>query len=213
VKDNQKTIVFDLDGTLVDSLTDIVLAFRRSFAVYGLAVPPADEVKMEIGKPLEEMYRVFAPAHVEVLTKEYRRYYPEHFTDHSSLYPGVETLLRELRERGYLIAVATTKMTQMARLLAEAVGLDKLVDHVQGTDNIPHKPAPDVVYRAIAGAGGEGLWMVGDTTLDILAGKAAGLKTYAVSWGTHDETLLASAQPDILAPDLRHLLEELPRLR
>ncbi|CAN5484351.1 HAD family hydrolase [soil metagenome] len=206
------TIVFDLDGTLVDSLEDIFLSFQHSFTVYSLPVPEARAIKDEICKPLEDMFAVFAPAHVEALSRAYRSHYPEHFTDHSSLYPGVRELLKELRRRGYRSAVATTKRSDMARLLAAAVGLDKLVDHLQGTDDIPHKPAPDVVYQAVAGAGGEGLWMVGDTVMDILAGKAAGLRTYAVTWGTHDEVLLKSARPDILAPDLGRLLESLPPL-
>jgi phosphoglycolate phosphatase len=203
-----KTIVFDLDGTLVDSLADIIHSFRRGFEVYGLPVPTEDEVRPEIGKPLEMMYEVFAPSHVRELCLAYRSYYPEHW-DHSSLYPGVRELLLELRRRGYRSAVATTKMTAMAKGLAGAVGLSELVDYIQGTDGFPPKPAPDVVFKAIAGAGGEGLWMVGDTTLDVLAGKAAGLKTYAVSWGTHGKEALASARPDILAPDLSLLLEEL----
>ena len=158
------------------------------------------------------MYAQFAPAHVGVLCAHYREHYPRHFLDHSRPFPGVVETLRALRERGYLLAVATTKRTDMARRFVDAVGLGALLHHVQGTDGFAHKPAPDVVLRALAALGTGGLWMVGDTTLDIHAGQAAGLRTYALTWGTHPEAVLRTAQPDELQPDLQRLLALLPAL-
>ncbi|MBS3966786.1 MAG: HAD-IA family hydrolase [Truepera sp.] len=203
-----KTIVFDLDGTLVDSLPDISNSFRYGFAKLGLPVPDATAVRAEIGKPLEEMYASFAPAEqVAALCACYREHYPQHFTDQTRPYPGVLELLAQLRQAGFKTAVATTKQSFMATRLLTALGLVALIDHIQGTDGFPHKPAPDVILRALAAVGGDGLWMVGDTVSDIAAGKAAGLKTYAVSWGTHDAATLASAHPDVLATTLTPLLE------
>ncbi|CAN5906048.1 HAD family hydrolase [soil metagenome] len=201
------TVVFDLDGTLVDSLTDIVLSFQYAFGQLGLEVPDEASVRAEVGKPLDEMYLLFAPqADVTMLVDLYREHYPLHFTDHSALFPGVADLLTDLRSRGLKLAVATTKRSDMAKSLADAVGLSPLVDHVQGTDDFPHKPKPDVILHALRGVGGTGGWMVGDTRTDIQAGKAAGLKTYAVTWGTHDREQLAAAEPDALEPDLNKLL-------
>ncbi len=73
-------------------------------------------------------------------------------------------------------------------------------------------PAPDVIQHALAALGSRGLWMVGDTTHDILAGKAAGLRTYGVTWGNHGHDELATAKPDELRSDLSHLLGHLPPL-
>lgn len=204
------TVVFDLDGTLVDSLPDIIASFQHSFTVYHLPVPGEQAVRAEIGKPLEEMFATFAPAHVHELSREYRRHYPEHFTDRSAPYPGVLELLTTLRDRGYLLTVATTKRSDMALRFTRALGLMAYLDVIQGTDDVPHKPAPDVIYKALSAVAGEGLWMVGDTTHDIGAGKAAGLKTYAVTWGTQDAEQLAAAEPDEVQPDLQKLLEHLP---
>ncbi len=205
-----KAIVFDLDGTLVDSLPDIVASFKHSFAAMNLPVPSSKEVQSEIGKPLEEMYSRFAPSSkVMALCNEYRRHYPQHFTDSSSPFPGVLSLLKTLRQRGYKTAVATTKRSEMAQKFVRALGLDVFLDHVQGTDDFPHKPAPDVILRALEALDSEGLWMVGDTIADIKAGQAAGLKTYAVTWGTHDAKELETAKPDALRPNLDALLNQL----
>ncbi len=207
-----KTIVFDLDGTLVDSLPDIIASFQYAFASLGLPTPEDAAVRALIGQPLEAMYESFAPAHVPQLCVVYREHYARNFVNRSRPFPGVVELLRTLRERGYTLAIATTKRTDMARRFVEALGLMPAVDYVQGTDGFPHKPAPDVIHRALGALGTQGLWMVGDTTADILAGRAAGLRTYGVTWGNHDAGLLATATPDELQPDLRRLMEHLPPL-
>lgn len=201
-----RAIVFDLDGTLVDSLPDIVGSFRDAFDELGLDAPPPAAVRERVGLPLEAMYAAFAPAeHVAALADAYRRIYPQRFTRTSRPFPGVPEVLAELRAAGFALAVATTKRTDMARRFVAAMGLDGALDHVQGTDGFPHKPAPDVVLRALAALDAEGTWMVGDTTHDVGAGKAAGLRTFAVTWGTHDADTLAAAAPDRLEPNLATL--------
>lgn len=203
----RKAIVFDLDGTLVDSLPDIIASFQRSFGAIGASPPPKGAVRALVGHRLEDMYARFVEADlVPVLAAEYRRRYPRHFTDRSRPFPGVLELLGELRRRGYLLAVATTKRSDMADRFVRALGLNAHLDVVQGTDEFPSKPAPDVIYRALEAVGGTGEWMVGDTVHDIEAGRAAGLKTFAVTWGTHGADRLAAAEPDVLADDVSELL-------
>jgi phosphoglycolate phosphatase len=202
-----RAIVFDLDGTLVDSLPDIIGAFRDAFVEHGLAAPSEAEVRDHVGLPLETMYAAFAPAeHVAALSASYRRIYPLRFTRHSRPYPGVPEALATLRERGFRLAVATTKRSEMAARLVAALGMTDALDVVQGTDGFPHKPAPDVVHRALAALDADGVWMVGDTVHDIEAGRAAGLATYAVTWGTHDAERLRAARPDRLEASLEPLL-------
>ena len=206
-----RAIVFDLDGTLVDSLTDIVNSFLSAFESLGLPVPPADEVREEMGKPLFDMYSRFAPAsRIDALIRTYREHYPQHFLDNSKPFPGVLELLTRLRARGYRLGVATTKRSSSALAFASALGIDAYLDHIQGTDDFPHKPAPDVIFRALDALGAEGVWMVGDSSTDIEAGRAAGLKTYAVTWGTHDAERLGRAEPDVLEPNLEALLRLVP---
>ena len=203
-----KGIIFDLDGTLVDSLPDILNSFCYAFEAVGLPIPEKDVVREQLGKPLWDMYCEFAPIEtVSELVAAYRVHYPRHFLDHSRLFPGVESVLSQLRNLDFSLAVATTKRTSSAREFTNALGLDAYFDHVQGTDDFPHKPCPDVIFRALKELGKPGLWMVGDSSTDIEAGKAAELSTYAVTWGAHDAKRLRRANPDALEPNLDRLLE------
>ena len=203
-------VVFDLDGTLVNSLPDIIASFKYVLRKAGLAPPSENDMADLIGLPLAEMFRRAAPgASASSLSEAYRRHYRAHMTDNSRTYPGVPEALGELRERGLYLIVASTKRSHTARSLASAVGLLPLLDHIQGTDFIPAKPAPDVIYAALNHIGGKGICMVGDTTHDVLAGKAAGLCTYAVGWGAHPPETLRSSRPDFIGPDLKYLLKVL----
>jgi HAD superfamily hydrolase (TIGR01549 family) len=202
------TVIFDLDGTLVDSQQDIVNSFLHAFSELGLPAPSREAVVASIGRPLEAMYAEFAPAELApALSDVYRRHYPQHFTDTTAPYEGVPALLTHLAERGYARVVATTKRTAMATALVEAVGLAPFLDHVQGTDDLPAKPAPAVLQRAVSVVSGAGVLMVGDSVVDIKAGAAAGLPTYGVTWGSGTRAALEAAGADLVRPDLNGIWE------
>tara|TARA_Y100001960_G_C14551853_1_gene766169 strand:+ start:203 stop:826 length:624 start_codon:yes stop_codon:yes gene_type:complete len=203
-----KGIVFDLDGTLVDSLPDILNSFCHAFEVVGLPVPDKDEVNGQLGKTLWDMYCHFAPSEtISELVAVYRDYYPRHFLDNSRIFPGVKDVLTQLRNLGFSLAIATTKRTISAIEFTNALGLDSYFDHIQGTDDFACKPSPEVIHRALGALGKTGLWMVGDSSTDIEAGKAARLSTYAVTWGAHDVKRLRKSNPDALESSLDRLIE------
>lgn len=203
-------IVFDLDGTLIDSTADISRCFCYSLERLGLSTPPVEEVSMLIGQPLRAMFAQFAPEHLlDDLVAAYRAHYPSVWADQTRPFTGVLEVLSELRGRGYALAVATSKGTQAARALAKDLDLDRYLDYIQGTDDIPAKPAPDVIFCALEALKSKGLWMVGDTLADMRAGAAAGLNTYGVTWGAQDAATLTPAATTV-RPDLKALLAYLP---
>lgn len=206
----RRAICFDLDGTLVDSLPDIIGSIAAAMVEHGLPDPGDAPVRALVGLPLEDMFATLSPGgDVAALSASYRRIYPTRFTQRSAPFVDTVEVLEALRAKGYLLAVTTTKRSEMARALVTALGLADHLDHVQGTDGFPAKPAPDVIQRALTALDADGVWMVGDTTHDVRAGQAAGLLTYAVCRpeATHDRETLAAAAPDHLEESLLPLLD------
>lgn len=140
----------------------------------------------------------------------YRAHYAEHFNDHTTLYPGIEDMLSELKEAGAKLALVTTKHQSQADFTARECGLLAWLDHVHGwREDRRHKPDPEPVRLALAalgGAPGQAL-MVGDSELDIGAGRAAGVATCAVNWGFRPAWLLKEYRPDFLVGSARDIVD------
>jgi phosphoglycolate phosphatase len=216
-------VIFDLDGTLVDSVKDIRAALVHALAEVAPADPELDERALGaagLGLPLEEFFALarppWHPASDEAARRRfidaYRAYYHAHLLDRTRPFDGVvETLaaLEPLRaQRGLRTAVATTKRTDTARRVIAGLGLERWFDAVLGTDGMAHKPAPDVLYAAARAVGREpatGL-MVGDTGRDLQAGRAAGMKTCGVAWGVTGADGLRPLEPDWLIARFAELL-------
>lgn len=201
--------LFDVDGTLVDSAPDICGAVSAV-----LETTPAGKCEMAflrgyIGRHLYDLFEDVLPGCDEAtkadLLARYRTIYLARQHSSTCVYPGVPEALAQLNGRK---STATTKSSQTVRSVLEQFGLVSYFDHVQGTDGFPAKPAPDVILRSIQalGADTKDVLMVGDSPADMAAGKAAGVRTCAVTWGygKHDE--MARFQPDFWIDDLSQLL-------
>lgn len=204
-------MVFDLDGTLVDSSEDIHDALRVALAEVddGRHDPRGDEAAIEAGchgLPLEVFFARARPggsaAGLAAFVAAYRRHYHAHLLDRTRPFPGVLEGLRELRARpGLHLAVATTKLTSTAERVVAGLGLAAYFDLVLGSDGIPCKPDPAVIHAVCRGlrlSSPRGV-MVGDTEHDIHAGRAAGLRTCAVGWSELPRERLLHAAPDHVA--------------
>jgi len=183
------TILCDLDGTLIDSQRDIALAFQYALrcTVEG-ALPDETAIAQHIGKPLEHMARelgyALSPAQLTLFLDTYRSRYAAFCAHHTRPYPGVTTTLQALSSLTF--GVVTTKAQEQAEIVLRQLQLSAFFRHVQGwVPGLQLKPAPDTVVAALTAlrCAPQQALMVGDTAADILAGKAAGLKTCAVTYG------------------------------
>jgi len=202
-------VVFDLDGTLVDSREDIARAVNQGIVCVGGRKRPHEDIIPHIGRPLVEILAELLPHDLRDVAGKaaeiYREYFFDHCADNSRLYPGVAGCLEDLK--GLSRAVATTKMTFMAVKVVEEMGIARHFDLVQGSDGIPHKPDPEVLLRVLERLGKKARrsWIVGDTVYDIQAGKAAGMRTCAVTYGIGPVRDLKRAGPDLLLDTLADL--------
>jgi phosphoglycolate phosphatase len=242
------TFLFDLDGTLVDSLRDLQQAVNHTLGSYGRREVALDTVRTYVGDGVRALLGRALLGEEVVLPREidarrcvvertleraaalthptldeavatFGRFYADHLVDHTRCYPGVEEALEALVARGARLAVVSNKPERYTRQILDALGLARLFTAVVGGDTaggIKPDPAPLThALAAIRAASGnhacaaDRTLMVGDSTNDILAGRAAGCGTGVVTYGFGTREDLAAQRPDFMLEDLRELLEHL----
>jgi phosphoglycolate phosphatase len=207
-----KAVVFDLDGTLIDSEEAICAAASLAFADVGHDVDEA-AVADHLGAPLDELFDHFAPGERAAT----RQHFIDRYIAHHDLHPrrdppplpGVVQGLKGLAARGLPLAVATTKPTYRAVQQLKSCGLDAAFAHIQGTDPpMRPKPAKDVVVAACAGLGVDpvDVVMVGDTSRDVGAARAAGSRAVVVAYGVHRLQVAQTLGADVVVWSLAQLV-------
>jgi phosphoglycolate phosphatase len=182
-------VVFDLDGTLVDTRDDLVAAVNHVRRRFGLAeLPPPTVVGFvgEGGRVLIERSFAATGADVDAAFDEFRRHYSLHLLDRSLPYPGVPEMLEGARSRGATLSVLTNKPEAMSRaILAGLRLLDRFIAVIGGDSLAVRKPDPAGVLRLAAAAGValDRLLLVGDSPIDFRTARAAGVGFCGVSWG------------------------------
>ena len=200
-----RLVIFDVDGTLVDSQAEIVAAMRLAFAAEGLAMPPRAQVLSIVGLSLAEAFARLVPdtdaAQQHRLVEAYKNAFVSLRHDNKEmgpLFPGAMAALKVLQGQDHtLLAVATGKSRRGLDKVLDRHGLTGVFHSEQVADLHPSKPHPAMVLTAIAetGVSAERAVMLGDTTYDMDMARAAGIKTIGVSWGYHPAEAL---KPDIL---------------
>lgn len=197
-----RLIVFDCDGTLVDSQATIVACAQAAFLAEGLAVPTAEAVRRIVGLSLvEAVLELMAepdPAAAPRLAEHYKAAFHEYRARpefHEPLFPGARELLDALLARDLLLGVATGKAMRGLRSVLEHHGLEGHFVTLQTADLHPSKPHPAMLRAAMAETGMDAAatMLIGDTTYDILMARAAGALPVGVSWGNHPAAELAAA--------------------
>src|SRR5512139_3657317 len=182
-----RAVLFDLDGTLIDSIPLIVASMRHAFDGHPHPPSVAEWVAL-VGTPLDTMIRRWAVDEADVarLKERYKEHQWAHHDAMVRAFPGVPGMLERLGGRGVRMAVVTSKLERSARRSLEFVGLLRHFELVVGLEaTLRHKPDPEPVLHAVRhlGAAAPGAAFVGDSPHDVEAGNAAGVATVATLWG------------------------------
>ncbi len=208
-------ILFDLDGTLADTLEDIVMILCRVLRQKGLGCPE-EKVRSLIreGKNLPQLYRAILPPELEEMVDEciadYIPQYERNFPGNASLYEGIPVVLETLHGRGITMALATSKRRKVASMALEHFGIERYFGYVGGFEDVQrHKPHPDLLFRVMEKLGWnpDRTLMVGDTVADVNAGKAAGVRTCAALYGFSLPGVLESLGSDHIIREPLELLK------
>jgi pyrophosphatase PpaX len=204
-------LLFDLDGTLIDSIELIMRSMRHAFDGYAAISPTDAEWRALIGRPLVDSFREFVAeeSDVERLIARYRDYQLEHHDRLVRPYDGIVAAIQGFAAEGHPMALVTSKADWLAVRALVHVGLDAAISVVVGCDSCTrHKPHPEPVERALAllRSAPEDAIFVGDSPHDVESGRAAGVRTIGVTWGAASQDELARAGADLVI----HEVEQLP---
>jgi phosphoglycolate phosphatase len=210
-----RIVVFDLDGTLVDTAPDLINALNFVLDREGLPAVPLHSARNMIGagarklieRGLELEGRTMSFAEVTRLTGDFIDYYAAHIADASRPFEGLESALDDLGARGYRFAVCTNKLEWLSKLLLDRLGLSARFSAICGADTFGvSKPDPAILQQTVARAGGQlsSAIMVGDAGPDIGVARRAGIPVIGVEFG-YSEVPIADLKPDRLINHMREL--------
>lgn len=190
-------LIFDLDGTLLNTLFDLKNAVNYSLKMFGFPQKTLEEVRKSVGNGLKMLVKRSLPESAseetaDAVLGELKSYYSTHCYDETVPYDGITDLLKQLKSDGHSLAIVSNKANAMVQTL-NRVFFDGLTDFALGESNqFTRKPAPDMVFAAMKVLGKDAIY-IGDSEVDILTAKNAGLPCYAVSWGFRSEEELRAA--------------------
>ncbi len=205
-------IVFDFDGTLIDSRHDIAGAQLWVLQQLGVTQYKPEDLFPYIGKPLQTTFTHLLPSgmhnRIDEAVMLYRDYYPPRALLTTTLFPGVRETLEELLARGVRMAVASTKKESNILKVAEHFKISRYFVQLQGSDDLRFKPDPSIVNKIIADQRWDraGTIMVGDTDNDIEAGRRAGIATCGATYGSLTEEQLLAYSPDFVVRSFPEIL-------
>lgn len=207
-------VIFDLDGTLVDSKADIVSCFNSTLKSFGIKAMSEEAIARHVGTGVRPLLSTIAkntpPISIDDLIREFELLYDVHLIDQTQLYQGLGDVIEQCTAQ---ITILTNKMQRFADKIVDQLQLSHLFVGVYGREAFSkNKPDPLPVleicrlHQTVASK----TIIIGDTEVDILAGKAAGVRTCAALYGYGDPVILRASKPDmtiVKASDLREILK------
>jgi len=207
----KKLILYDLDGTLVDTRRDIVNSVRYALKTLNGPELTDDEIKDCVGSGLHALIRKVFRTEDEKLAdkgaKLYRAHYTKHMLDYSVLYPGAREVLEYFKDRKQ--AVITNKPSPFSQQILEGLGIAQFfIDVLTGDNGIPHKPDPGAIFHLMkeTGAAKSEVLFIGDSLVDIETARNAGVEEVVIAQGFNTEATLIAARPNYLVKNCGELL-------
>lgn len=204
--------MFDLDGTLADTLPLIYESFAEAFVPVLGHTFGDDEIRAMFGPPDTEIIRSHVPAHLaDEAIDRYLRHYSSRHSALVTPFQGIPDLLGRLDASGHWLGVITGKSRVTAIVTLEMTGIiDRFRSIYAGDDVALQKPDPEAIFRSLDDAGvspGPNAVIIGDSAADVLAGKAAAITTIGVTWGSPDQAEMQAAKPDYIVSTVDELAE------
>lgn len=200
-------ILFDLDGTLLDTLEDLADAVNYALDVHGYPSRTIQEVRQFVGNGAARLIALSVPegAAYEPVLETYRSYYQAHSQDKTAPYPGILQALEAIRAK-YPVAIVSNKPDPAVKTLCAEFFGD--IYALGETSDCPRKPAPDMLFKAMKALGVDHFMYVGDSDVDVITAHGAGAKCVSVLWGFRDESEIRAAGGEFFC----HTTQELPSM-
>lgn len=204
----KRAVLFDIDGTLLDAWNFVMDAVKYTTAFYQLPTPKEELLLAARGMPLLEFYQtVFPGKDAQMLSKTHNDFQKDGFEAHK-LFPKAKMVLRDLKNRGFLLAAVSNRTRISLQTSLDLVGISQFFDLVLSAEDVKNpKPHKDHLLTALKHfkVNPKQAFMIGDTQFDILAGKSAGVKTIAVTYGFLGPDI-KNTNPDFVVERLEELL-------
>lgn len=213
------TVIFDLDGTLLNTLEDLKNAVNHALVQFGYPVKSLEQVRLSVGNGVAKLIERVLPGGLENPDFEpclntFRQYYSQHLQDCTKPYPGIPETLAELKETGYGLGIVSNKFDAAVKRLREDYFPNTITVAIGESPDVRKKPAPDCVYKAMKemGCTKEQTVYVGDSDVDVATAHNSGLKCIGVTWGFRDAQVLKEAGTDWIIQQPEELLDLLEQI-
>ena len=210
------TIIFDLDGTLLDTLDDLTISVNHCMDQFHFPLHSRDQVRNMVGNGIWLLMERALPQgrntpEYEACVQEFSSYYKEHMLDHTVPFKGIGPLLSGLSKHGYKMAIVSNKFDAAVKGLCRDFFSKYISVAIGESPTVAKKPAPDTVFQAIRelGADPKQCLYVGDSEVDIQTAKNAGIPCISVSWGFKSREFLLEHHASVIVSSPQELLDEI----
>lgn len=199
-----RLIIFDLDGTLLNTIADLAVSTNRALALHGFPTHPTEAYRFFVGNGINKLFERALPEgrkteeNIQLIRRDFLEYYGQHNMDHSTPYPGIPELLEELQQKGILLAVASNKYHEGTRkLVAHYFPQIRFAEVLGQREGVAPKPDPTIVGDILSSASvsAEETLYVGDSGVDMQTALNSGVTACGVTWGFRPRAELESLHP------------------